>query len=174
MADEVRQLEWWKKAPISHSLADRFRDILQLPAEDELPESLHLTMAMRSAIDRGFVEDSLSLSDMVDIIMHSQYLSLLKTKSEIEPGSTITIRSQQRQAVYVCPGPLGRDLVNRYGMYFLVEPKDIEADDAARINSELNLNAAAAAELIGATGYNPKRRHMEKVTPPAPEVVATH
>lgn len=157
---EKPRMAWWKNPPVTREVVQRLRDILHLTEEDELPEAVCVLLGMRSAIDTMYSSGEIPHSTLVDIVLQSHLLPLLSGKPWITPGSTVTIKSQNREAVYVCAGPLGKDLVNRYGVWFLVDPEDIEADEAVIVDSTVNRHAKIGEKIID-KGYDPNRRHMK-------------
>lgn len=101
------------------------RDVLGIAETDDLPEALYLVLAIRSALDQGFIQGNFGMADIANLIIQATVLPLIETASRITPGTFVSVKDLPSKARYVCPGPLGQDLINMDGRFFLRSPKDI-------------------------------------------------
>lgn len=177
VVEEPKRLEWWKKPILDADILRRLRQILALGELDELPEEVYLQCALRMAIDPSFVMSEVTTKELVDIVLQAANYPVQKERSWVYPGAKITIKDQQADAIYMCRGPFGRDLVNRYGVFFLLKPENIEAGDEAVRDSELNRHARRSQRipdpqklLAGVQKPNPPKPTPAAKTPlePAP------
>ena len=121
----LRRVPPWKIPSCDSAIINSLREVLGVPEGGELPEEVYLVLAIRSALDQGFVEGNFGRGDIANIIIQASLMPLVETASNIKSGTEVRVNDLPDRVIYVCPGPLGMDLVNMGGRFFLRSPKDI-------------------------------------------------
>ena len=145
-AEQFYRAPAWVKPRVDPDVQATVRQLLDISEDDDLPQDFLHYLAFFAAKDPDFNDKIAGLSGrwmlLVFVLQYESFIKPFKEKAWIKPGSKVTIKSQNREAIYVSGGPGKTDLVNCGGLFQIVKCSDIEADALSVKDSEEN-------ELIG-------------------------
>jgi hypothetical protein len=155
MADSEKRekppVEGWRKPVLDADTAARLKEILHLHENDDLPEKVWLMLALHLAVNRYLVLGELDYGALCRICLDAQQYRVPEGRNWIKPGWIITIKSERKEAYYICRGPFGMHLVNKFGMFQLVNPEDIDVTAEGVIDSKVNEQNRTRESAIRAT-----------------------
>jgi len=120
------RVAWFKKPRMDAHVVDRFREMLRIPEEDDLPESLLLLLCTHAAINGHFAEANISNDMYVQMVMDADLHAAVRGIPRMPEGTPVYIKSLALHGVYVCSGVLERDLINCNGRFFVMPANDVE------------------------------------------------
>lgn len=153
MAEESKRLKDWQKFPIERSVLEMVRVMLNLEAEQELPEALWIILGIHKSMEHRFGDLPWGFRDVAAMVVETQtIIPSLRNRTDYVPGSPVTVKSLNRQGVYWHPAPLGRHLINCFGDVYMVETSDLEAPETSITGSEINKVITQGQMVVDALG----------------------
>ena len=116
----------WQKPRVDGYVVARFREILRIPDEDDLPEALWLMLGLHSAINGHFAEGNMSHDQYVFMVLEAESFYRARGKPRYSPGTEVFIKPLNQNGIYVHVGIMGRHLVNMNGRFFLFSLDELE------------------------------------------------
>ncbi len=116
----------WERFPLDSEGARTIRLMLNIDDDGEIPRTLLLAMAMyQGLIGTQFQTEGWTPRVLAFLALQADILAAVDVEGDFFPGQRIKWVGGQQEAVYVCRGPIGKDLINVNGAFYLVLPKDL-------------------------------------------------
>lgn len=116
----------WERFRLSSEDARTVRLMLNIDDDEEIHRTLLLAMAMYQAlVGDQFQTEGFTPRVLAFLALQSDILAGVDVKGDFYPGQRIMWKGGQQECVYVCRGPIGKDLISVYGTFHLVLPKDL-------------------------------------------------
>jgi hypothetical protein len=127
--EEKPKVANWKKPPLnSDVMVEKLREILGIKDENgEFPEEIYLTIGLYKAMNRHFEADDMGYGALCDMV---RYAATSPVRLSRASGKRIILRGTNEEAIYVGQWAFEKHLVNKFGIWLLVDAQQLDLPDS--------------------------------------------